>query len=71
MIDLNKAFAYILGLLQIILILLGTWNLKTTSNNTSRLVRVETLLVESALSDLRDLKNRVKYIEQRCKKIYE
>jgi len=66
----SQAILVLIGLIQVIVLGLGAWQLTTTIKLQSRMTKVETLLEASLLNDVADLKSRISKIETRCIKIH-
>jgi hypothetical protein len=58
-----ELFYLLFGFLQLIIVGLGSWTLITVNRQGNRLTKVETLLESSLISDITDLKVRVRHVE--------
>ena len=54
---------YLFTLIQIILVGLGTWSLTTIIRMQTRVTKMETLLEVSLMQEVKDLKHRVRTLE--------
>jgi len=54
----------IFGMAQLIILSLTAWTLKSVTGQGNRLTKVETMLETSIISDIKDLKIRVRNIEK-------
>ena len=63
-----ELFYLLFGFLQLIIVGLGSWTLINVSRQGNRLTKVETLLESSLLADVADLKQRVRRVEDTCKR---
>ena len=62
-----QLFYALFGLGQFIICGIGAWTLTAVIKQGNRLTKVETLLETSLIEDIKDLKDRVREIEQKCK----
>jgi sensor domain CHASE-containing protein len=62
-----QLFYALFGLGQFVLCGIGAWTLTAVIKQGNRLTKVETLLETSLITDIADLKQRVREVETSCK----
>jgi len=62
-----QLFYALFGLGQFIICGIGAWTLTAVIKQGNRLTKVETLLETSLIEDIKDLKNRIRVVETKCK----
>ena len=62
-----ELFYALFGLGQFILCGIGAWTLTAVIKQGNRLTKVETLLETSLITDISDLKKRMRDVENKCK----
>jgi hypothetical protein len=62
-----QLFYALFGLGQFIICGIGAWTLTAVIRQGNRLTKVETLLETSLIEDIKDLKGRMRKVEQSCK----
>lgn len=62
-----QLFFAIFGLLQLIIVSIAAWTLRAVISQGTRITKMETMLESSLIEDIKDLKQRVRKIEDNCK----
>ena len=63
----SQLFFAIFGLLQLIIVSIAAWTLRAVISQGTRITKMETMLESSLIEDIKDLKQRVRKVEDNCK----
>ena len=63
----GQLFFAIFGLLQLIIVSIAAWTLRAVISQGTRITKMETMLESSLIEDIKDLKQRVRKVEDNCK----
>lgn len=63
----TQLFFAIFGLLQLIIVSIAAWTLRAVISQGTRITKMETMLESSLIEDIKDLKQRVRKVEDNCK----
>lgn len=62
----SQLFFAIFGLLQLIIVSIAAWTLRAVISQGTRITKMETMLESSLIEDIKDLKQRVRNVEDKC-----
>jgi len=62
-----ELFYMLFGALQLVVVGLATWTLTTVIKQGNRITKMETMLESSLITDVQDLKKRIRHVETVCR----